>query len=122
MKHVAILLLTLALIVVASGCYTVNGIGTPADATISMSNHPTGAVIKHFTITSKVHHLIYGLVTLNDPEIAKTVSDEVKAAGGTSAINVRFRYEMTFVDGLVNTITFAVYNPFTLTVEGDVVK
>lgn len=122
MKQGAILLLTLALIVGASGCYTVNGIGTPADPAISMSNHPTGAMLKHFTIAAKVHHLIYGLITLNDPDIAKAVSDEVKAAGGTNAINVKFVYQMTFIDGLCNLITFAVYNPFTLTIEGDVVK
>lgn len=122
MKKGMILLFTLTLIFVASGCYTINMVGTPAEPSISMSNHPTGTMIKHFTFTTQVHHLIYGLVTLNDPDIAKAISGEVQAAGGTNAVNVKFVYQMTFINGLCNYITFGVYNPFTLTVEGDVVK
>ena len=116
------LLLVLILAVSFSGCYTLNAIGTPADPTLSMSNHPSGTMVKHFSVTMKVHHLIYGLVTLGDPAVATALADEVKSSGGTTATNIKIHYEMTFVDGLINFITFAIYNPFTLTVEGDVIK
>jgi hypothetical protein len=112
----------LAVVVTVGGCYTLNAIGTPADQTLSLSNQPPGSVIKHFSTTMKVNHFIYGLVTPSDPDVAKAISDEVKAGGGTNAINVKMHYEMTFVDGLINVITFGIYNPFTLIIEGDVIK
>ena len=121
-RHTLIFLVVLAFVVTASGCYTLNAIGTPADQTLSLSNHPAGSVVKHFSTTMKVNHCIYGLVTPSNPEVAKAISDEVKAAGGTSAINVKMSYEATFVDGLINLITFGIYNPFTLIIEGDVIK
>jgi hypothetical protein len=105
-----------------SGCYTLNAVGTPADPTFSMSNNPSGSVVKHFSTTMTVHHFIFGLVVGSDPEVARALSDEVKASGGSGAINVKLHYQMTFVNGLVNTITFGIYNPFTLTIEGDVTK
>jgi hypothetical protein len=55
-------------------------------------------------------------------QVAKALSDEVKAAGGDNAINVKVRYEQTFVDGFVNAITLGMYNPYTLTLEGDAVR
>jgi hypothetical protein len=122
MKQGAILLLMLALVVVASGCYTVNVIGTPADQALSLSNHPSGTLVKHFSTSIWVHHIIAGLVPLNDPDVAKILSDEVKASGGTHAVNIKVNYQMTFVNGLLNVITFQIYNPCTLTIEGDVVK
>ncbi len=122
MRFIAVIAVLVLCVVGFSGCYTLNAIGTPSDTTISMSNQPAGTMIKHFSLSMKVHHLIYGLVTLNDPEIAKAVTDEVKSAGGVRAVNVKITYQMTFVDGLVNMITFSVYNPMTMVLEGDVVK
>ena len=122
MKRTTISLILVAFALTGVGCYTLNAIGTPADQTLSLSNHPSGSVVKHFSTTMKVNHFIYGLVTPADPEVAKAISDEVKAAGGANAINVKVRYEATFVDGLINAITFGIYNPFTLIIEGDVIK
>lgn len=125
MKHTTWTVGILLLIVLAmgtSGCYTLNAIGTPSDATLSMSNKPGGTMVKHFMSTMKVHHAIYGLVAFGEPDIAKALSDEIKVGGGTNAINIKFQYQMTFVDGLINAITFGIYNPFTLTIEGDIVK
>jgi len=122
MRSIFLSLILLAVVVTVGGCYTLNAIGTPADQTLSLSNQPPGSVIKHFSTTMKVNHFIYGLVTPSDPDVAKAISDEVKAGGGTNAINVKMHYEMTFVDGLINVITFGIYNPFTLIIEGDVIK
>jgi hypothetical protein len=121
MRFIILPLVFIVLVVMVSGCYTLNAIGTPADYPLSLSNHPTGQVIKHFSTTMKVNHFIYGLVTPSNPDVAKAISDEVKAAGGTSAINVKIQYQATFVDGLINSITFGIYNPFTLIIEGDVI-
>ena len=122
MRSILISLVLFIIVVTVGGCYTLNAIGTPADQTFSLSNQPPGSVIKHFSTTMKVNHFIYGLVTPSDPDVAKAISDEVKSAAGTTAINVKVHYEMTFVDGLINTITFGIYNPFTLIIEGDITK
>jgi hypothetical protein len=121
MKSIFAPLLLIVLAVVVSGCYTVNVIGTPADYTFSLSNQPTGPVIKHFSTTMKVNHFVYGLVTPDNPDVVKAISDEVKAASGNQAINVKIRYEATFVDGLINSITLGIYNPYTLVIEGDII-
>ncbi|MFZ0456406.1 MAG: hypothetical protein WAM24_21840 [Ignavibacteriaceae bacterium] len=107
---------------ISSGCYTLNAVATPTSQILSMSNTPNGDIIKHFTTSMTVHHLIFGLVTISDPEVAKALTDEVKAAGGNGAINIKIHYQMTFVNGLLNAITAGIYNPFTLTIEGDVTK
>ena len=120
MKTIITLLCALLIIVTVSGCYTLNLKSSPTNHPISLSNMPKGSIIKHFTITKNVAHLILGLVTLNDIDVAKAISDEVEAAGGTEAINVKVTYQMTFIDGLLNVITFNIYNPFTLEIEGDV--
>lgn len=122
MKRATIPLILISLIFILAGCFTLNVVGTPADVPFSLSNHPAGTVVKSFSKTLKVHHFVYGLVTPFDPTVAKAIADEVKAAGGTHAINVKIRYQMTFLDGLINVITFGTYVPFTLTIEGDVVR
>lgn len=122
MKWTTLLFVLVILAVAISGCYTVNVIGTPADQPLSLSNQPSGTLVKHFSTSVWVHHLIAGLVPLNDPDVAKILSDEVKASGGTHAVNIKVNYQMTFVNGLLNVITWEIYNPFTLTIEGDVVK
>ena len=122
MKRTVLFLVLAVFAVAISGCYTVNVIGTPADQTLSLSNHPSGTLVKHFSTSIWVHHVILGLVSFGDPDVAKILSDEVKAAGGTHAVNVKVNYQATFVNGLLNIITASIYNPFTLTIEGDVVK
>ena len=122
MKYMFLFSFLLIVAIAASGCYTLNAVGTPADQTFSMSNNPSGDIISHFSTTMTVHHFIFGLVTANDPEVAKALSDEVKAARGSNAINVKVKYQMTFVNGLLNAITAGIYNPFTLTINGDVIK
>ena len=104
------------------GCYTLNAVATPSSPILSMSNNPNGDIIKHFSTSMTVHHLIFGLVTINDPEVAKALTNEVTTGGGNGAINIKIHYQMTFVNGLLNVITAGIYNPFTLTIEGDITK
>lgn len=105
-----------------AGCYSLNLTGTPAGEPISLSNKPDGQIVKHFSMTKTVHHLIAGLVTLNDINVAQDIDNEVRSDGGTHAVNVKITYNMPFIYGLVNIVTFNIYNPFEVTVEGDIVK
>ena len=79
-------------------------------------------MVKHFTRTKTVNHFVYGLVSPDDAGIEQIVADAVKQSGGTRAVNVKLKYQQTFVNGLVSGLTFGIYSPFTLTIEGDVAK
>jgi hypothetical protein len=102
------------------GCYTLNLNSSASTHPISLSNMPKGSIIKHFTIEKSVGHLIYGLVTLNDIDVQNAISNEIESAGGTEAVNVKIKYQATFVDGLLNGITLGIYNPYSLVIEGDI--
>jgi hypothetical protein len=104
------------------GCYTLRSVGAPVSEQIELTNTEHAAVISHFSRTQKVNHFVYGLVSPADSGLEKLVADQVKLAGGTKAVNVRVKYQMTFIDGLVGALTFGIYTPFTLTVEGDAAK
>ncbi len=114
-----VVILTLAFL---QGCFTLNQIGSTRDSGIEMTNSENASSIKNFTKTKKVNHFLWGLVSPDDSEVEKLVSDEVKANNGTRAVNVKLKYQQTFGNGFLTLITLGIYSPFTLTVSGDVVK
>ena len=59
------------------------------------------------TETAKNHYLIYGLV-------AMSTSDFQEMAGDATDYTVKI--EHTFIDGLIQAITFGIYTPTTVTV------
>jgi len=105
-----------------SGCFTMNQIGTPTSTAIELTNSGNATTTKSFTRTKRVNHFIYGLVSPEDAGVEKTIDEAVRANSGSKAVNVKMRYQMTFVDGLIGVITFGIYQPFTLTISGDVVQ
>lgn len=121
-KFITLVSLVFIAAIVLQGCYSMNLSATPSEYAISMSNTPKGEIIKHFTISHTVHHLIEGLVTLNDINLNQELAEEIKADGGSHVVNLKVNYNMPFVYGLVNLITLQLYNPFELNIEGDVVK
>ena len=60
------------------------------------------------TITEKNHYLIAGLAPIN-------TSDPVQMAAGATDYTVTIQH--TFLDGLLNAITFGIYSPTTTTVQ-----
>jgi Bor protein len=112
----------LLMLIVGQGCYTLNQVGSPVSEAIEITNNQNATPISHFTRTKTVNHFVYGLVSPDDAGIEKIVADAVKQGNGTRAVNVRLKYQQTFINGLVGGLTFGIYTPFTLTVEGDVVK
>ena len=105
-----------------TGCYTLNQVGEPVDHGIEITNMEKTTPVSHFQREVIIDHFIWGLVSPANAEVEKLISQEVEKAGGVRAVNIRMKYQMTFLNGLLNTITFGIYNPFTLTVEGDIVK
>ena len=123
MKHSKIVIILFGIVlIVGQGCYTLNQVGSPVDEGIEITNTENATVVKHFTRTKTVNHFVYGLVSPDDAGIEQIVADAVKQSGGTRAVNVKLKYQQTFVNGLVSGLTFGIYSPFTLTIEGDVAK
>ena len=120
-RYFSVCLLVL-LVLSIQGCYTLNQSGVPIDEAIELTNAEQARSIGHFTKTKKVNHFIFGLVSPEDAGIETMISNAVKTGGGSRAVNVRIKYQATFVDGLISAITYGLYAPRTLTVEGDVVK
>jgi len=78
--------------------------------------------VSHFERDETINHFLWGLVSPANAEVEQLIAMEVQRIGGTRAVNIRMKYQMTFLNGLLNLITLGIYNPFTLTIEGDVIK
>lgn len=76
-----------------TSCYTYN-VGKESQ---------TGVEVKE-----KNHYLIYGLANIGQ-------SDPVEMAGGAQDYEVTITH--TFIDGLINSLTFGIYNPTTTIVR-----
>lgn len=59
-------------------------------------------------VKKKNHYLIYGLANVGQ-------SDPVEMAGGAANYDVTITH--TFIDGLINGLTFGIYNPTTTIVK-----
>ena len=96
-------------------------VGTASKEGIEITNMEKASSMGQFSSKKWVHHFIFGLVSPDDVGVEKLISEAVQSKGGTRAVNVKMQYQMSFVNGLLNVITFGIYSPFTLIVEGDVV-
>ena len=112
----------MALTLLCAGCFTFNQIGTPGETPIEITNSESKTAVVHFNKSKKVHHFLWGLVSPDNAGVEQLISDEVRTNGGSKAVNVKMKYQSTFVDGLLGIITGYIYAPFTLKVEGDVVR
>ncbi len=94
-KHLAKISLILVMSFVMTSCYTYTyNVGKGAQ---------TGVEVK-----KKNHYLIYGLAPVS-------TSDPVQMAGGATDYEVTVVH--TFVDGLINALTFGIYTPTTTKVR-----
>jgi hypothetical protein len=112
----------IAVLFLLTGCYTLNQVGGPTDEAIEITNSEKAVPISHFVCDETVNHFIFGLVSPGDAEVEKLISQEIKKYGGTRAVNVSMKYQSTFLNGLIGILTFSIYHPYSLTIEGDVVK
>jgi len=57
-----------------------------------------------------------------DPSVIDAIKAEVARLGGTKAINVKIEYKATFIQILLNAITWGIYAPATAHITGTVVR
>jgi hypothetical protein len=112
-------LLVAALASSLTGCYRVT---YDMDPMASPALVKAGQRVRSFRTELKSTHLAWGLVNPNDRIVMDAVAREVKLAGGKRARNVRLTREVGVVDGLVGMLTVGLYTPWTLVIEGEVVR
>ena len=87
--------LIVTMVVFMSSCYTLSySVGSGAQSGVK--------------VVEKNHYLIYGLAPVS-------TSDPTKMAGDAENYTVTIQH--TFVDGLLNALTFGIYTPTTTTVQ-----
>ena len=93
-KSIRILFMCLVVLMTLSSCYTY---------TYTVGDGPQTNV----TVTEKNHYFVYGLAPGGQSIPAEMAGD---------AENYRVTIQHTFVDGLINALTFGIYTPTTTTI------
>ena len=108
------------LAIVLCSCYTVNLRNPGGQPPAQMG--PGGTPVGHFIEDRHAHFLIYGLINVGTPNVSEVLDEQVKMKQGSAVTNLQITTTHSFVDGLINLITFNIYSPVTVEFEGDVVK
>lgn len=93
-KNLLKLTLLFAVVFTLSSCYTY---------TYNVGNGPQSGI----EVKGKNHYFVYGLAPGG-------ITDPIQMAGG--AENYQVKIEHSFIDGLINALTFGIYTPTTTTI------
>ncbi|MBX7151953.1 hypothetical protein K1X84_09960 [bacterium] len=126
------------MIVLINSCATVYLNADGVEKNVSMTNTDRKfTIVRHFNKSIKATFMIFDLATVNNPDVAKAINDELISAKGDAVTNLKIKGQMTFVDGLVpfslGFIGAVVAPPYggyisvliglrTYTIEGDVIQ
>ena len=127
MKKTAKLIMIMAVAaVLLASCTTFQISGTQVTREI-----PAYSTVGDFDITVKVHeflgtaggaNLLNASSTAMDTVIYDAIQREIQKFTGDAAVNVEIRYEASFIDMLLNGLTWSLYAPATAHVSGVIVK
>ncbi|MDZ7793943.1 MAG: hypothetical protein U5P10_09710 [Spirochaetia bacterium] len=82
----------------------------------------TSVMVNEFLGSSGGANFVNATSTAMDNPIYDAVRREINKYSGDAAVNVTVKYEATFVDLLLNGLTWGVYAPAHAKIEGTVVK
>lgn len=126
MKTAVKLLGLLALVMVVGACTTfqLTGIQVVEDmpGMTTIGEFETTVNVNEFIGTSGGANLFNVTSDAMDNEIYDAIRREVERRAGDAAVNVTVRYEASFVNILLNVITFNIYAPATAHISGTVVS
>ena len=111
-----VLALGLAATVALGGCVQVfdaTTLGVPATLA-SASGAPAEG--QRFSVTSKAVYGVWGLISLKQPSLEKTLATQL--VGGGSVADVRIRVRSRFTDLLFSVLTAGLIVPRSVTIEG----
>jgi predicted small secreted protein len=127
MKKTTRIIMLIAIVAIAlTSCTTFQLSGAQVTKEI-----PAYDAVGNFDITVKVHEFLGssgGANLLNvssdamDTEIYDAIQREIQKYTGDAAMNVEIRYEASFIDILLNAVTWSLYAPATAHISGVIVK
>ena len=126
MKQFSRIIVLVAGVALLFSCTTFQFSGAQVTKTI-----PSYSSVGTFDVTVKVHEFLGnsgGMNLLNvtademDTKIYDTIQREIQKYTGDAAVNITIEYEASFIDLLLNGITFGIYAPATARIQGTVVK
>lgn len=118
--------IVLVLAVALSGCTSFKFAGAQVTKQI-----PSYASVGTFDVTVAVHEFLGAPAGANlfdvtadamDTEIYDAIQREIQKYTGDAAVNVTIVYKATFVDFLLNGLTFGIYAPAHARITGTIVK
>jgi hypothetical protein len=121
-------LFALATLVTLSGCYRVtHDLDSIASPDSMESSWPSGMsrnakALGGFRAEVHSSHLLWGLVNPGDRFVKDIVRREVRRAGGTRATHVRLTREVNVSEWLLGVVTLGIYSPWSLVIEGEVLR
>lgn len=116
----------LLLVISVLSCTTFQFSGAQVTKTIPSYNS-----VGTFDVTVKVHEFLGSSGGTNlfnitadsmDTKIYDTIQREIQKYTGDAAVNITIEYKASFIDLLLNGITFGIYAPATARIKGTVVK
>ncbi len=125
-KRHMILILSALIILLASSCTTFQLSGAQITREIPSYNQ-----VGNFDITVKCHEFLGASGGANlfnvssdamDTAIYDAIQREIQKFTGDAAVNVEIRYEASFIDLLLNGLTWSLYAPATAHISGVIVK
>ena len=126
MKFLKIALLTLALSIVFMSCTTFKASGLnmtaePQNYSV-VGNFETSVWVSEFLGSPAGVNLFNVTANATDSAVRDAIQREIKAKGGTAAVNVTITNEASFPNILLTGVTFGLYAPGTLIITGTIVK
>lgn len=126
MKKVGLLFASLLSVFIVASCTTFKLEGTQVTREI-----PSYQTVGTFDIKLKVHEILGtsgGTNLFNitadsmDTKIYDAIQREIQKSSGDAAVNVSIEYKASFIDLLLNGITWNIYAPATAQIKGTVVR
>ncbi|MFO7729352.1 MAG: hypothetical protein R6V86_01170 [Spirochaetia bacterium] len=126
MKKTVLIIGVVLMVLFAASCTTfqLSGIQMNEDMPSyqTVGEFETSVMVNEFLGSSGGANLANVTSDAMDNQIYDAVRREINKYSGDAAVNVTVKYEATFVDLLLNGITWGVYAPAHATIEGTIVK
>lgn len=118
-------LFLLAVALLLPGCYAMDIDATTISPHVYMTPQTrdgTPARVGEINTSVTGSWILFGLVNLKDPDIARAIEREIMRQGGSGVTGLEIVTQQTFIDGLLATITLNLYGQRTTHIRGTVVR
>lgn len=122
-KGKIIVLLMVSVVLLLSGCYTMNASLVDSGIDAEMTSSKEMEIIGHFVESRRISHWLYAGIGSGSGVMEKIISNTISEnPGATGVSNISIEHKNTFITYFLGAITLGLYTNTKVTVEGDLVK